>query len=71
MTPQQLLTKTGEMLYGTRWHAPIARDLGVSERIIYYWLEGRMPKRPLNKRLDRIISDRIAALETVRSELGR
>lgn len=28
----------GEALYGERWQAPIAADLGVSDRAVRYWI---------------------------------
>lgn len=28
----------GETLYGERWQAPIAADLGVSDRAVRYWI---------------------------------
>ncbi len=34
-----LLRLVGEALYGERWQAPIAADLGVSDRAVRYWLK--------------------------------
>ena len=39
MTPE-LLRSAGEALYGASWRAPLARDLGVSDRTIQRWLRG-------------------------------
>ena len=33
-----LLRLVGEALYGERWQAPIASDLGVSDRAVRYWI---------------------------------
>jgi len=33
-----LLRLVGEALYGERWQAPIAADLGVSDRAVRYWI---------------------------------
>lgn len=40
-----LLRLVGEALYGERWQAPIACDLGVSDRAVRYWLSAanRLP----------------------------
>ena len=34
----ELLRLVGEALYGERWQAPIAADLGVSDRAVRYWI---------------------------------
>lgn len=38
-----LLRLVGEALYGERWQAPIAVDLGVSDRAVRYWLSKTSP----------------------------
>lgn len=38
-----LLHLVGEALYGERWQAPIAVDLGVSDRAVRYWLSKTSP----------------------------
>lgn len=38
-----LLRLVGEALYGERWQAPIAVDLGVSDRAVRYWLSRTSP----------------------------
>ncbi|WP_209308503.1 hypothetical protein [Sphingomonas corticis] len=38
-----LLRLVGEALYGERWQAPIASDLGVSDRAVRYWLSKATP----------------------------
>ena len=42
MTPELLLA-AGEALYGASWRAPLARDLGVSDRTIQRWIRGENP----------------------------
>lgn len=39
----ELLRLVGEALYGDRWQAPIAVDLGVSDRAVRYWLSKATP----------------------------
>ncbi len=36
-----ILRKVGETLYGARWQAPLARDLGVTDRTIRNWAGGQ------------------------------
>lgn len=38
-----LLVACGQALYGERWHAPLARDLGVSDRTMRRWAAGQFP----------------------------
>lgn len=38
-----LLRLVGEALYGERWQAPIAADLGVSDRAVRYWISSANP----------------------------
>lgn len=38
-----LLRLVGGALYGDRWQAPIAVDLGVSDRAVRYWLSKATP----------------------------
>ena len=43
MTPDQrlqLLTRTGEALYGARWQSAISEDLRTSDRTIRRWVAG-------------------------------
>jgi hypothetical protein len=35
-----ILRNVGEMLYGARWQAPLARDLGVTDRTVRNWAGG-------------------------------
>ncbi|RZI60330.1 MAG: hypothetical protein EOP94_01690 [Zymomonas sp.] len=39
----ELLRLVGEALYGERWQAPIAADLGVSDRAVRYWISAANP----------------------------
>ncbi len=39
----ELLRLVGEALYGERWQAPIAADLGVSDRAVRYWISTANP----------------------------
>lgn len=39
----ELLRLVGEALYGERWQAPIASDLGVSDRAVRYWISVANP----------------------------
>jgi len=39
----ELLRLVGEALYGDRWQAPIAGDLGVSDRAVRYWISTANP----------------------------
>lgn len=39
----ELLRSVGEALYGERWQAPIAADLGVSDRAVRYWISAANP----------------------------
>jgi hypothetical protein len=39
----ELLRLVGEALYGERWQAPIAADLGVSDRAVRYWISVANP----------------------------
>lgn len=37
---QGILRQVGETLYGARWQAPLARDLGVTDRTVRNWAGG-------------------------------
>jgi hypothetical protein len=45
VTPD-LLRQAGEALYGSRWPAPLARDLNVNRDSVQDWLQGRYAIRP-------------------------
>lgn len=44
MTPEQL-KEIGNLLYGERWQAPLARDLGVNVRTVARWATGEIVMR--------------------------
>lgn len=69
ITPD-LLRTAGEALYGTRWQAPLAADLGVSDRTVRMWLSGRMrPRREVLVALSDLIDRRQAQLGAVAGRL--
>ena len=37
------IVAAGRALYGERWQAPLARDLGVSHRTVRRWVSGESP----------------------------
>ena len=41
MESGDLIRQAGMVLYGRRWETALARDLGVSNRTVRYWLTGR------------------------------
>ncbi len=41
--PVDLITKVGIALHGADWQSPLARDLGVSGRLVRYWVSGARP----------------------------
>ncbi|WP_294282843.1 hypothetical protein [uncultured Sphingomonas sp.] len=65
----ELLRFVGEALYGERWQAPIAGDLGVSDRAVRYWISAANPcPEDLGLRLLAIVvrkRDSLAGLEKV------
>ncbi|WP_454278188.1 hypothetical protein [Sphingomonas sp. Marseille-Q8236] len=65
----ELLRLVGEALYGERWQAPIAGDLGVSDRAVRYWISAANPcPEDLGLRLLAIVvrkRDSLAGLEKV------
>ena len=42
MTPAELAV-AGESIYGSRWRAPLARSIGLSDRMIQYYITGEQP----------------------------
>jgi len=62
MTPD-LLRQFGEALFGERWQTPLARDLGVAERTMRYWVAGKfaIPEGAQDD-LRRLVRERIAEL---------
>jgi len=35
-----LVADAGRILYGDHWQAPLSRALGISERLMRYWMKG-------------------------------
>ena len=54
MESQELIRRVGEALYGEQWQRPLARELGVSDRLVRFWAAGDreipilLPARLLN-----------------------
>ena len=67
------LRRVGIALYGERWKLALARDLGISERMIRFMLAGqRGIRQDYAERLVDIIRDRQTDLDnTVRELLGQ
>lgn len=65
----ELLRSVGEALYGERWQAPIATDLGVTDRAVRYWISATNPcPDDLGMRLLAIVvhkRDSLAELESI------
>ena len=40
------LLQAGSLLYGPEWQSPLARDLGVSARLVRFWVAGRCAPPP-------------------------
>lgn len=61
-----VLTAAGRVLYGDRWHTPLARDLGTTYRTVRHWLDGRHPTPAgLEERLRRLLTERGCEIEAV------
>jgi len=45
VTPGEFIA-TGELLFGSRWRTPMAKALGLSDRIIRYYQSGERPISP-------------------------
>lgn len=54
MNPTEL-EKTGKILFGEYWKAKLANCLGVSPRMVSYWLVGTHKMRKANSRLLQIL----------------
>lgn len=68
MTPASL-REAGEALYGARWQADLARDLGVADRTVRRWLAGSSAIPPgLGAGLRRLCRERAAQLRKVAAE---
>lgn len=63
----ELLIKTGEILYGQRWQTEIARDLGFADgRRVRQWLANERPI-PVNLKFDllALLKEREANIKTL------
>ena len=68
MTPS-LLEKIGVALYGPRWQADLARDLGVAPRSVQRWLTGDRGIPDLRQELIDLINQRSTELDHLITEL--
>lgn len=63
-----MLSEIGEALYGERWKAPLARDLGVSIPTLVKWMYCEMPNDKMKKLL-RLIAKRANKLSDLHDQL--
>lgn len=61
----RLLRDTGTALYGPRWQSDLARDLGVSDRTVRYWLAGNDIPAGVYSDLQRIAQARALDIDRV------
>ena len=60
------LLAVGPKLYGSRWKAPIARDLGVSRQTVMRWVAGtNTPPQSLTAALKRLTHERADDLDAM------
>jgi len=66
----RLLVECGEALYGPRWQAELARDLGVADRTVRRWVAGTS-EVPAGLYVDllRLTQERAAALDALAPRL--
>lgn len=66
----RLLVEAGEALYGPRWQAELARDLGVADRTVRRWVAGTS-EVPTGLYVDllRLTQERAAALDALAPRL--
>ena len=64
-----LLKKIGVALYGLRWQADLARDLGVAPRSMQRWLTGDRGIPDLRQELIDLIKQRSSDLDHLLNEL--
>ena len=68
----RLLVECGEAMYGPRWQAEVARDLGVADRTVRRWVAGTSDV-PAGLWLDllRLTQERSAALDALAPRLRK
>lgn len=68
----RLLVECGEALYGPRWQAELARDLGVADRTVRRWVAGTS-EVPTGLCLDllRLTQERAAVLDALAPRLRK
>lgn len=67
-----LLVKTGEALFGSRWQSELARKIDVSDRTVRRWVAGADDLPPgVAMDLLRLVTDKLGALEAVEQRLRR
>lgn len=70
MMPNDMLRKTGEALYGSRWQSELARDLGMSDRHMRRLASGEAELTPsMAMDLWRIATERADVLDEVTDAL--
>jgi hypothetical protein len=66
----ELLNRVASVLYGIRWHAALADDVGVSVRQVQRWLAQLRPiPRDIWPTLDRRLAERHIAIRELRLRL--
>jgi hypothetical protein len=66
----EFLDRVASVLYGTRWHAALADDVGVSVRQVQRWLARQRPiPCELWPTLDRRLAERHIAIRELRLRL--
>lgn len=70
MTDHPSIESIGVSLYGEWWQRQLARDLGVSDRTVRYWIDGTMtPKPGVYADIARICRDRAALLTDLATKI--
>ena len=66
-----MLREVGECLYGERWRASLARDLGVDHRTVERWDAGHNPMPDtLRGTLRQLLDDRETQIHRVKERLN-
>jgi hypothetical protein len=66
----ELLDRVARVLYGARWHAALADDVGVSVRQVQRWLAQLRPiPRDIWPTLDKRLAERRTAIRELRGQL--